>query len=282
MKLPNGYGSVIKMKGHRRNPYMVRKTAGWHYDKEKDKQVQDYIIIGYARTKAEGLKMLAEYNENPYDAKAAKMTFQDVYDEWSKRKYPAVSHSNVCGYTAAYRVCGILYNRTFVHLKLPDLQQVIDQCGKNYPTMKKIKGLFSQMYEFAIKNDICPKDYSKFVDIAQYRDRNPKKLNRDRIPKKDVDRSWDQHGDPYWNIVIMLIYNGCRISEFLDLKKADVNLDLLLTCFLRAAYSRRLSKSHRVCRRYPGIQKPRKHWASGVLRRPWTCREYLLCYLLEN
>lgn len=225
MKLPNGYGSVIKMKGHRRNPYMVRKTAGWHYDKEKDKQVQDYIIIGYARTKAEGLKMLAEYNENPYDAKAAKMTFTEVYEEWSKRKYPTVSESNVHGYTAAYRSCALLYNRTFVELKLPDLQAVIDSCGKNYPTMKKIKGLFNQMYAFAVKNDICPKDYSKFVDIAQYRDRNPDKRKRDRIPKADVDRIWKQQADPYWQIVIMLIYNGLRISEFLDLRKEDVDLD---------------------------------------------------------
>ena len=65
MRFPNGYGSVVKLSGKRRNPYVVRKTAGWRYDKEKDKQVQEYIIIGYAPTKADGLQMLAEYNKNP-------------------------------------------------------------------------------------------------------------------------------------------------------------------------------------------------------------------------
>ena len=60
MRLPNGYGSVVKQSGKRRKPYIVRKTAGYHYDAEKDRQVQDYIIIGYAKTKAEGLRMLAE------------------------------------------------------------------------------------------------------------------------------------------------------------------------------------------------------------------------------
>ena len=54
MKLPNGYGSVVKLSGKRRKPYIVRKTVGWHYDKEKDKQVQDFIIVGYAVTRAEG------------------------------------------------------------------------------------------------------------------------------------------------------------------------------------------------------------------------------------
>ena len=64
MKLPNGYGSVVKLSGKRRRPYQVRKTIGWHYDKEKDKQVQDMITIGYAATKAEAIKLyLNMYNK---------------------------------------------------------------------------------------------------------------------------------------------------------------------------------------------------------------------------
>lgn len=53
------------------------------------------ITIGYAATRAEALQMLADYNNNPFDTKAAKMTFSDVYEEWSKRKFPTVSESNV-------------------------------------------------------------------------------------------------------------------------------------------------------------------------------------------
>ena len=214
MRLPNGYGSVVKMSGKRRNPWMVRKTAGWHYDAEKDKQVQDYIIIGYSKTKADGLRMLAEYNENPFDAKAAKMTFSEVYEEWSKRKYPTISDSNVKSYIASYRACGQLYSRVFKDLKLSDLQNVIDNCGKNYPTLKKIKILFNQMYDFALKNEICNKDYSSFVDIAQYKDRNPNKYNRNKFERYEIDRIWEQKDDPYYQIVLMLLYNGTRISEF--------------------------------------------------------------------
>lgn len=225
MRLPNGYGSVIKMSGKRRNPYMVRKTAGWHYDADHDKQVQDYVIIGYAKTKAEGLRMLAEYNENPFDTRAAKMTFSDVYEEWSKRKYPTISDSNVKGYTASYKACCLLYNRIFKDLKLADLQNVIDTCEKNYPTLKKIKILFNQMYEFALKNEICNKDYSSFVDISQYKDRNPNKYDRNKFERAEVDRIWEQQDDIYYQIILMLLYNGTRISEFLDLKKENVHLD---------------------------------------------------------
>ena len=64
---------------------MVRKTTGYHIDPVKEKKVTDYIIIAYTATKAEGLQMLADYNHNPYDTRAAKMTFSEVYEEWSKR-----------------------------------------------------------------------------------------------------------------------------------------------------------------------------------------------------
>lgn len=87
MKLPNGYGSVVKLSGKRRKPWMVRKTTGYRIDPVKEKKVNEYIIIGYATTKTEGLQMLADYNRNPYDTKAAKMTFEEVYEEWSKKNF---------------------------------------------------------------------------------------------------------------------------------------------------------------------------------------------------
>ena len=51
MKLPNGYGSVVKLSGKRRKPWMVRKTTGYRIDPVKEKKVNEYIIILYAATK---------------------------------------------------------------------------------------------------------------------------------------------------------------------------------------------------------------------------------------
>ena len=213
------------MSGKRRRPYVVKKTVGWHYDEVKDKMIQDQMTIGYAATRAEGLQMLAEYNNNPFDLKASKVTFQEVYERWSKEKFPTISHSNVKGYEASYKVCSTLYKKVFRDMKLVDLQTVVDTCGKNYPTLKKLKSLFSQLYEYAMKNDICSKDYSEFVDIMKYKDKNPDKRDHNKFTKKEIERLWTVAEDPYYQIVLMLIYNGCRISEFLDLKKEDVHLD---------------------------------------------------------
>ena len=147
------------------------------------------------------------------------MTFTDVYNAWSEAKYPAISKSNVHGYTASYNVCGTLYNKTFRDIRLAELQNVIDTCGKNYPTLRKLKVLFNQLYDYALKNDICNKDYSEFVDILKYKDKNPNKVERDIFSKAEIDRLWELKDDPFYQTVLMLIYNGCRISELLDLEK---------------------------------------------------------------
>ena len=213
------------MSGKRRRPYIISKTVGWEYDPVKDRQVQKTITIGYAATRAEAMQILAEFNRNPFDAKAARATFQDVFEAWSKVKYPTISKSNVHGYDAGYRVCGTLYHKVFKDIRLADLQNVVDTCGKNYPTLKKLKGLFNQLYAFAMKNDICNKDYSQFVDILRYKDQNPDKRDRHKFTKEEVTRLWQIKDQLYYQIILMLIYNGCRISEFLDLKKEHINLE---------------------------------------------------------
>ena len=60
MKLPHSYGSVTKLSGNRRNPWMVRKTMGYELDPEKETKKVKYLIVGYAPTKTKGLQMLAE------------------------------------------------------------------------------------------------------------------------------------------------------------------------------------------------------------------------------
>lgn len=225
MKLPNGYGTVKKLSGNRRNPYVVKKTVGWHYDEAKDKMIQEQVTLGYVATRKAGLQLLAEYNNNPYDLTAAKITFENVYERWSKEKFPTISHSNVKGYEASYKVCEALYRKVFRELKLVDLQTVVDTCGKNHPTLRKLKSLLNQLYAYAMKHEICSKDYSQYVDIDKYKDRNPDKRDHNKFTKAEIKRLWELAEDPNYQIVLMLIYNGCRISEFLDLKKEHVHLD---------------------------------------------------------
>lgn len=222
MKKPNNYGSVYKLKGNRRNPWCARITVARSDDPDGTPHFK-YKYLGYYPTQERAEIALARYNEHPYNTDANKVTFADVFEMWSSQHYPTVSQSNVNGYNAAYACCGSVSSMKFNDIRKAHLQHVIDTCGKNYPTLKKIRCLFSMMYKYAMDNDLCIKAYS--VDIRQYSDRNPDK--RDRNPFSEAERTlvWNwKDTNEYFTVILILIYSGCRISELLDLKKENVCL----------------------------------------------------------
>lgn len=227
LKLPNSYGSVSKLgnASRRRKPYIVRITTGYDIDEKSGKSIQKNAVIGYAKTRQEGLQMLAKYHEQPFDLENGNLTFREIYESWSEDKYTNASKSTINGYRAAYNACSTIYEYKFRDLKTNDLQKVIDTCGKHYPTLRKIKILFNQMYAYAMKLDLCGKDYSKYVDITKHSDDNPDKYNRERFTKEQIDTLWKFKDDKYYQIILILTYTGVRINELLNLKKENVHLD---------------------------------------------------------
>ena len=82
MKLPNGFGSVQKLKDKpRRKPWMAIRTMCWDIDEEKRASRQVRKVIGYYATKQEAITALTHYNENPYDLDSRTLTFSDVYEK---------------------------------------------------------------------------------------------------------------------------------------------------------------------------------------------------------
>lgn len=242
MKLPNGFGSVHKLPGKRRNPFRARKTCGWEYVDKTTKQpvtinsnvdlssikaAQQYLTIGYFPTKKEALQALANYNNDPYDLHHDTITFAEVYDKWSDVHFPKVSDSNVKGYKAAFNTCKPIHDMKFIEIKLDHLQQVVDESGKNTPTLKKIKIMWGLMYDYAVMHEIVSADKRemvRYVDINQAG--NPNAKHRKPFTHEQVDVLWKVHeSNIYYTIVLMLIYTGVRISELLDLEKKDVHLE---------------------------------------------------------
>ncbi len=227
MKLPNSYGAIVKMSNakRRRRPYMVRVTTGFETNKTTGQRKQIRAILGYAKTHEEGLQMLAKYHEAPYDLNQGNPSFREVYQDWFDDKFKDnMEAKKISGYRAAYNTCTRIFEIPFRDLRPKDLQNVIDNSGKNYPTLKNIKILFNQMYKYAIKNGLCSADYSKYVDIAKYHDKNPNKYDREAFSKEQLDVLWSERDDSYVQMVLILCYTGVRVSELLDLKKEDVNL----------------------------------------------------------
>lgn len=224
MRLPNGYGNISKLSGNRRNPWRARVTTGWIIDEKTQKLKQQYATVGYYPTKQAALKALADYNTNPYDLNANKITFAEVYDKWSDRKFEEISDSNVSGYKAAYKVCAPLYDMKFSDIKLSHLQAVVDNSGKNFPTKKKLKILFNQLFDYATMHEIISKDKNivEYVNVGK----EEKSTKHYRFTNEEIDALWRwSDNNEYVQVILMLIYSGVRPGELFNTKCSDVDLE---------------------------------------------------------
>lgn len=222
MRLPNSFGSVYKLSGHRRRPWCARKTTGW-----KDNGQPIYAFIGYYATRTEALTALGDYNKDPYDVHADTMTFQELFEKWSDEHFKKISGSSVKAYSAAYKCCASLYKMKVVDIKLDHLQRAIDSSGKNTPTLKNVKNMFGLMWDYAVVHEIVSAEKRKmihYVDITKAG--NPNKVDRSPFTKEEIDKLWKaEAGNDYISVVLIMIYTGLRIGELLDLQKEDVHLE---------------------------------------------------------
>lgn len=226
MKNPNGYGCVYNLGGKRRKPFAVRVTNGWLYDKKTDTRKQQFKNIGYYATRQEAMIALAEYNKSPYDLDAEKTTLAEVYEKWSDVKFTEVSHSNVLGYKAAWKLCEPIQEMRMVDIRLEHLQKIADNSGKNAPTLKKYKILLKALFDYAVKYDLLTEDRNKVKYLDFSKAGNPNSYDRQPFSKKDIKRLWDTYDtNEYITVILILIYSGCRISELLELKKENINLN---------------------------------------------------------
>ena len=182
-RLSKGFGGIVFIKGNRSKPYVVRIKVGATINEEKGTAFPKYKIIGYAKTRKDGIMMLQNYHDNPYNFENH-YTFADIYRKAFDQFIADKSKSSIQAYKSAFKVCEELHNIEFKEIRTIQLQKVIDNSGKNYPTLKKIKVLFNVMYKYAMMYELCPKDNSKYVDILKFKKQNPNARDRNPFSKK--------------------------------------------------------------------------------------------------
>ncbi len=164
MRLPNGYGSVSKMSGNRRNSYRVRITIG--RNDETGAVIQK--SLGYYRTKDEALEALREYNANPYDLTAEKLTFSDVYSRWVKSdSFKELGEKAADHYRLAYEHCAPLHGLPILDIHLLQLQTLMDTCELDYTPKKYIRELCQKLFTFAERYGAVNDNPALRVDIGK-------------------------------------------------------------------------------------------------------------------
>lgn len=216
MKLPNSYGSIQKLSGNRRKPYMVRKTIS------RENGVQKRKVIGYFETRAKALQELALYNENPYDIDSKNITLEELYNKWHNEKDSKVSDRTKSCYKMVWNYCDQIKNMPFVDIRLSHLQHIVDEMTDKWSAKREFKIVFNQLYDYANKNNINIKKYSEYIDIGK----KTTKLERVPFEQWEIDKMWDNIDRmDYIDTILILIYTGLRIGELFEIKIENVHLD---------------------------------------------------------
>ena len=225
MRLPNGIGSVHRINDgkRRRKPWRARVPSHVEFNEETGKASQKYINIGYYETETEAIEALFEFRKNPYTIDASVSTFADVYEMWSKKKFPQVSKIAQYGYAGSFKHSATLHNMKMRDIRAKELEGVMLSLKGGYQLQNKLKTFWGQMFKYAMEHDIVQKDYSAFVKL---RDKAPE-TTREAIAKEDIQRLWNEidNGNEAAEVAMIYIYTGLRATELLEATKANVFLD---------------------------------------------------------
>lgn len=218
MKNANGYGSITKLKGNRRKPWMVRITTGKN---ENGNPVRE--VLGYYPSKALAVAALSDFNREPYDVASRKLTFTDIYEQWIETsEFDKLSDSAKKCYRAAYKKYSILHNKTFATIKISDLQDCIDKNTSGYTSNRDMKHLASKLYQYCMVREIVTQNKSTMLSVG-----SPNKTQKQKVPYSDeeIDILWKHTDDDIVKLILIYIYTGVRCNELLHLEKKHLHLD---------------------------------------------------------
>lgn len=242
MKLPNGYGSVTKLSGNRRKPYLARVTIGWTTNEQTGKCVQNRVPLGTFKTKKEALQALAEYGANPYDLQNNNLTLAELYQKWTESYFPTKSESSLRTIIAAWRYCHAIYSMRVKDLRARHIKGIMEDgyiiptrgkdAGQKVPaspgTKARIKSMFNLMLDYALEYELIDKNYARTFDISNDIIKEKEAATRGHIIFTDTEMQtlWNNVDSlRFVDWILIQCYMGWRPQELAILKIADVNLD---------------------------------------------------------
>lgn len=232
MKLPNGYGSIIKLSKGRRHKYGVIVTSGWNSD---GKQIRKYI--GYVDNYQDGLQLLAKYHNEPYDLDYKNLTFADIWNKSVLKKLEnqvkdgKMSQNNIDALSFAYNNhCKPLYKYKITELKLKIMQDVIDNATNSfnngelgYTAKGFIKTVCVKIFDSAINDYELPISNNTAAKLAV--GAKPKSDKHSPFTDKEISIIWGMQYNDGIKALLIFLYTGLRPNELFITKKENINLD---------------------------------------------------------
>lgn len=215
MRNPNGYGSIKRLSGNRRRPYVFVVT-----EKGKSRAVE------YFETHAEAMIYQADYaaNHKKRPLSDRKMTFLELYYRWlpvhTDRTEP--SQSALTGYRVALDHCRVIWDMPLQDIRYRHLQRIIDgmkKSGLSYASCKKVRSLITLMFRYGSQMEYCNHTFSGLIHLGKNKPVRPHSC----FSRQKINQLWRIADYPNVDSILILLYTGLRIGELLSLRKSDIN-----------------------------------------------------------
>lgn len=212
-----------------------------------------YQTIGYFEKKDQAFDALRLSHNNPIALKA-NITLEELYEEWSEGKYEYISRQTADCYRAAWKHLSKYYKVEFKEIRTAHMQSAVDNCYKakmSRSSLKNIKIVAGMLYDYAMQNDIVNKNYAEFIRLPK-----TEKEEKESFTDLEIQILEKAEDKPWVDTILILIYAGLRINEFLSLTKFSINWDnLTITGGLKTDAGK-----DRVIPIHPKILKHIKKW----------------------
>lgn len=214
MRRANGTGSIVDLGQNRRRRYAVRVS----YLDRPGLWKQKYV--SYHRTAKEAQEALDEYLRSGQKAQTIGITFGEVYEGWSARKYERAGKASVSSYKASWNRLSVLEGKEMKKVTLDDLQGIIDQDEADGLSQSSINNdhiLAKALFKYARERNIVEKDPTEFVELPKV----GAKIEKGAFSEAQIGELWkmEEAGEPWVDTVLILCYTGFRITELLSLTK---------------------------------------------------------------
>lgn len=218
----NGKGTVYKLSGNRRKPWVAAKTIALN-----DNGNAVRVIIGYYEEQEDAELALLQYKHIPGQEVTKDITveqaFKIIFKEAEKE---GRSKSTLDVLNASYNALQTLKHEKLTDLTWSDCQFLIDTLiedpkqKSSHSKLNKIRNLLSRMFDLLIKHKIQHDNPAKFISL-----RGVKEGEVPPFPEADIQKLFKNDSDRIAKSSLILAYTGLRIGEFLELRKF-LNVDM--------------------------------------------------------
>ena len=215
-RLPNGLGTITKLRRNLRNPYRAQKLVGEEFDEINLRVRRIYRTVGYYHTRKEALEALIA--DGGISAAGEIVTLKNIYDAWSAKKYETLTRSSIKNYKYAIAAFTPLLDKRFSDLRPVDYESCITDETPD-TRLYSCKVLLNQLYAYAMRYELCEKDYSSSVDFGK---RNHAAKERRIFTPEEVKMLWQKSGDTFVDMILVLLFTGFRVNEMLSLTTASI------------------------------------------------------------